>query len=399
MFAGADVVAGWLVVKTLVNSGNERAEGSEKKGRDDREAVRGMDEARAMKFASVWLLNPVVATISTRGSSEGLLGVMSAGLVWAVLRRKVVLAGLICGLGVHFKIYPFIYGTSILLHLEPPSSPSTNARERVEPASASSLLENAISFITKERITFTGTALGTFMGLNGLMYYYYGSPFLNHTFLHHLTRIDHRHNFSAYNTLLHLSSMSPESVGALQFHKVAFVPQLLLSAVLIPLVLAKKDLAGAMMCQTWAFVTFNKVVTSQVCPSAPTGGRERISIRKGGLTLLVFHLVPHISPFLPTILFVASEPKDGLHSGCVVGGNAGESCIGFGEKQADRPEALWLHRAYALEFLGQSTFFPDLFLAGLAFFAVNCWILGIMILDVGMQDSRVEIDNEAKKIQ
>ena len=44
---------------------------------------------------------------------------------------------------------------------------------------------------------------------------------------------------------------------------------------------------------------------------------------------------------------------------------------------------MWLQQAYALEFLGQSTFVPGLFLAGLGFFAVNCWILGIMIGDVG----------------
>lgn len=128
-------------------------------------------------------------------------------------------------------------------------------------------------------------------------------------------------------------------------------------------------------------------------------GKECIFVRDGRLTLLVFHLVPHIPAFLPTILFVASEPKDGFHSGCIMGRHAGESFGEIGEKQADRKEALWLHRAYALEFLGQSTFFPDLFLAGLAFFAVNCWILGIMILDVGMQGSRDEIENEGKKKQ
>ena len=272
-------MAGWLVVRVLVAPGGE-GEGGKRRG--DRmkgggeEVVKAegegqggstevggrMEETRALKFASVWLLNPVVATISTRGSSEGLLGVMSAGLVWAVLRRKIVLAGLICGLGVHFKIYPFIYGITILLYLETALPPPNPTKQRASPTT---LIEQATAYANRERITFTLTALTSFMALNALMYTIYGPPFLTHTFLHHLTRIDHRHNFSPYNTLLHISSMSPESVSAIQFHKLAFVPQLLLSAVLIPLALAKKDLRGAMMCQTWAFVTFNKVVTSQVC--------------------------------------------------------------------------------------------------------------------------------------
>ncbi|KAL8835189.1 MAG: hypothetical protein Q9176_007044, partial [Flavoplaca citrina] len=45
--------------------------------------------------------------------------------------------------------------------------------------------------------------------------------------------------------------------------------------------------------------------------------------------------------------------------------------------------ALWLHQAYQLEFLGLSTFVPGLFVSGLLFFAVNVWILGIVIQDTG----------------
>lgn len=46
-------------------------------------------------------------------------------------------------------------------------------------------------------------------------------------------------------------------------------------------------------------------------------------------------------------------------------------------------EALWLHQGYNLEFLGRSSFVPGLFLAALFFFAVNVWILGIIVQDVG----------------
>lgn len=75
--------------------------------------------------------------------------------------------------------------------------------------------------------------------------------------------MDHRHNFSPYNILLYLGSSAPGS-SYIHLESAAFLPQLLLSAVLVPLLLAKKDLPSTMLAQTFAFVTFNKVCTSQV---------------------------------------------------------------------------------------------------------------------------------------
>ena len=262
VFALSDLLAGWLLFVVL------------------RDHCR-MSEARAVRYAAIWLLNPMVAAISTRGSSEGLLAVMVTAVLWAVLAGRWTLGGALCGLAVHFKIYPFIYGAAVVWWAD---ERRVGTAKRLETGRQVTALEMVRAFVNPPRLKFTLAALGTFGALNGLMYHLYvsflvhvdvmvygsycglqryGDDFLSQTFLHHLTRLDHRHNFSIYNTLLHLSSARPTAL-TLRLSSLAFVPQLLLALVLIPLVLAKRDLSGTMLAQTFAFVAFNKVCTSQV---------------------------------------------------------------------------------------------------------------------------------------
>ena len=270
VFAVADLVAGWLIERVLTM-------------RD--QTAGGLTPLSARKFAAIWLLNPMVATISTRGSSEGLLGVLVIALLWAVLARRITLAALLLGFGVHFKIYPFIYAPAIVWWMDDEHLGNGGKSSRKKNANTSVTLFGAIrGFLTPARLQLAVLSLGTFVGLNILMVYMYdasptllcslhpslltvifryGSPFLVHTYFHHVTRIDHRHNFSPYNIQLYIASAFPES-SALRIESLAFLPQLLLSCVLIPLVLAKKDLPTAMLAQTFAFVAFNKVCTSQV---------------------------------------------------------------------------------------------------------------------------------------
>ncbi|KAL4945581.1 hypothetical protein BDV06DRAFT_184318 [Aspergillus oleicola] len=367
LFALSDVLAGWLVQKALVMMHGPAS----------------MSPERALKYASFWLLNPMVANISTRGSSEGLLSLLVVALLWAVLGRRVTLAGLLLGLGVHFKIYPFVYGVSILWWLDDtratttttsatasssgtrelePKSPSTQAKSQTATPGGPSTRVNAttgissqiLHFITPCRIQLTLAALTTFMLLNAGMYLLYGMPFLQHTYLHHLTRVDHRHNFSPYSTLLYLTASAANRGGSgsgtgqggssFSFESLAFIPQLLLSVVLIPLVLGKKDLPGTMLAQTFAFVAFNKVCTSQYF-----------------LWYLIF-----LPFYLPTSSLL-QRPRLGLTV-------LGLWVLG---------QALWLHQGYLLEFLGLSSFVPGLFLASLGFFAVNVWILGGVVGDIG----------------
>lgn len=124
-----------------------------------------MGAARAGGFAAIWLWNPMVATISTRGSSEGLLGVLTMGLLWAVERRRVSLAAVILGLGVHFKIYPFIYAPAIVWWMDDERLGRKTASTK--PASAT---EAILRFCSPERVKLAVISLVTFMGLNVLMY-------------------------------------------------------------------------------------------------------------------------------------------------------------------------------------------------------------------------------------
>lgn len=184
-------------------------------------------------------------------------------------------------------------------------------------------------------------------------------PFIRHTFTYHFTRIDHRHNFSVYNTLLHLNAANDTGTG-LKIESLAFVPQLFLSVVALPLMLAKKDLASTMLAQTFAFVTFNKVCTSQVSALKALASFRLVNTLQYFLWYMVF------LPFYLPSSTMLRKPRVGIAALLlwIVG------------------QALWLQQAYELEFLGNSTFVPGLWLAGLVFFAVNCWILGIIVQDV-----------------
>jgi phosphatidylinositol glycan class M len=242
LFAVGDVAAGWMMYRML-------------------KEYRKMGDERALKFASIWLLNPMVATISTRGSSEGLLGVFVTALLWAVLAKRIAVAGFLLGFAVHFKIYPFIYAASIVWWLD---DEQIGRRMDTKTSPSSSPIDRILAFINTQRVALAIYSLTTFAILNIVMYHMYGYPFLDHSYFYHLIRIDHRHNFSPYNTLLYLNSSPHDTSASFELERLAFVPQLLLSAVFIPLALAKKDLPSTMLAQTFAFVTFNKVCTSQV---------------------------------------------------------------------------------------------------------------------------------------
>jgi phosphatidylinositol glycan class M len=107
-----------------------------------------------------------------------------------------------------------------------------------------------------------------------LIYHSWGYPFLHESYLYHIHRLDHRHNFSPYFYLTYLTypSLDPSSAHVLPFWRkllrsslMSFVPQMTLTLGMGLLFgRRRKDLVFTWFVQTVVFVLFNKVCTSQV---------------------------------------------------------------------------------------------------------------------------------------
>lgn len=114
--------------------------------------------------------------------------------------------------------------------------------------------------VKSSHLAFGLISAATFATLTGLFYFIYGQQYLQEALLYHLTRRDHRHNFSPYFLPFYFESVLPLP----QFASIAaFIPQVLLMLV-IAFKYGRKDLPFACFLQTFLFVTFNKVCTSQV---------------------------------------------------------------------------------------------------------------------------------------
>jgi len=102
----------------------------------------------------------------------------------------------------------------------------------------------------------------------------WGQPFLQHTYLYHIGRLDHRHNFSAYFYPIYQAMFAEslavpgtitEWISQTSRHPVfAFVPQISATVVSGFVLSWRYDQEFAWFIQTVVFVTFNKVCTSQV---------------------------------------------------------------------------------------------------------------------------------------
>ncbi|KAJ7905690.1 glycosyltransferase family 50 protein [Mycena olivaceomarginata] len=286
LFAACDIFNGVLIYDLLVSFVLPR---------DSENATRHKDLATL--YSALHLLNPLVFSISTRGSSESVLSFFVLLTLYAALKGRWDAAAVALGLSTHWKIYPVVYGVACL-------------------------------------VRFAVLSASTFFALGAGCYLVWGYPFFYESYLYHIHRLDHRHNFSPYFYLIYLTYPSRDLAVDLPF----FVPQMALAlGTGLAFGRRKDDLVFAWFVQTVVFVVFNKVCTSQY---------------------FLWYLL--LLPLLLPRLSISRRNAIGYISVWV------------------GTQALWLYEAYKLEFLGQNVFF-GLWVRGLVYVAGNCWVLaGIM---------------------
>ena len=135
------------------------------------------NETTARLSACLWLYNPLVMNVSTRGSAESVI-VATVLLTIHLHQQKVfILTGIMYGLAIHLKIYPIIYCLSLYL----PLTNMTGWRALVN--------------VTVPRVRLVLSTIITLTLLTLVFYHLYGDEFLEHTYFYHITRRDIRHNF------------------------------------------------------------------------------------------------------------------------------------------------------------------------------------------------------------
>ena len=225
LFAAADLLLGWLVADCL--------------------RLRGLPAAARVRAACVSLLNPLSVTVSTRGNADVIVAVVCVAALHALLRRRSAACGLCLALAVHLKLYPAVFAPAFLACMD----------SEYTGRDGGGWLQR---WLSRERLQFAaGLSCGLCL-LSGLSLALYGDQFLQQAVLHHVTRLDTRHNFSLYFYHLYLSS----GLQASLLQSVSgFLPQL--GVLLLLSGRTARDLPLCLFLQCALFVMLNKVVTAQ----------------------------------------------------------------------------------------------------------------------------------------
>jgi phosphatidylinositol glycan class M len=148
---------------------------------------------------------------------------------------------LIYGLWVHIRLYPIILLPLLLFHEYESRNKSWKALFRL-------FVELGIG------------AGGVFIGLGALFYAIYGSNFIQETFLYHFSRLDNRHSFSPYFYEIYLNYILDTASASRSL--IRLIPTLYIIFTSVRFLRGYSPFYLHFLA-TYAFVSFNKVITMQ----------------------------------------------------------------------------------------------------------------------------------------
>lgn len=127
LFAACDLLVGLLMHRLLVErilpattslplqkKSSEIQEKDKTALPEDLKLLQEKISAKATLLVASHLLNPLVFTISTRGSSESVLSFFVLATLYFAYGGQWDIAAVFLGLSTHWKIYPFVYGVACL---------------------------------------------------------------------------------------------------------------------------------------------------------------------------------------------------------------------------------------------------------------------------------------------
>lgn len=122
--------------------------------------LRGVAGNAAVLYTALWVLNPFVFVISTRGNAESLVAVLILATLYFLHRKRILLSAICFGAAVHLKTYPIIYAWPIFFFINDDYTGKTQPRRPSFMA----------SFVTRSRLQFASASAGTFLALCGLFF-------------------------------------------------------------------------------------------------------------------------------------------------------------------------------------------------------------------------------------
>ena len=141
LFVVCDLATGWLIYRIL--------------------SLRQVSEHLKVISCACWLLNPLTATVSSRGNAESLLSVLVLSCLYLVMTRRLLLSAVVFGLSVHMKIFPIMYSLPLFLFLD---NNYTGDKENANKTkSGNSMLDAFWALFTRVRLKFTAVSAATFL--------------------------------------------------------------------------------------------------------------------------------------------------------------------------------------------------------------------------------------------